>query len=164
LIPTLLQLISPSSAASPVVRLAAAIYLKNRVKSSWRAPAPPSAFSTAKPQPYTPIPPSDRQSLKTNILPLLAALASDPASEKVKAQVAEVLGKVVDADYPDDWPGLMDEIVVLLGGAEGQVEAGLRATVNVFSSLRFVYFFRIGSFKRDGVGRRETQGCGAAGS
>lgn len=46
------------------------------------------------------------------------------------------MGKVVDVDYPDEWPGLMDEIVAMLGGDEGQVEAGLRASVNVFSSLR----------------------------
>lgn len=139
LLPTLLQLISPASAASPVVRLAASIYLKNRIKSSWRAPLPASQYSapsSSKPPAYTPIPPSDRQSLKTNLLPLLAALASDPASSAVKAQVAETLGKVVDVDYPDEWPGLMDEVLGMLGGDEGQVEAGLRASVNVFSSLR----------------------------
>lgn len=85
---------------------------------------------------YVPIPPSDRQSLKTNILPLLAALSADTDSTQVKAQVAAVLSKVVDNDYPDNWPGLMDEIVTLLGGGEGQVEAGLRATVEVFSCLR----------------------------
>ncbi len=85
---------------------------------------------------YLPIPPSDRQSLKTNILPLLAALSADQDSAAVKAQVAAVLSKVVDNDYPDNWPGLMDEIVVLLAGGEGQIEAGLRATVEVFSCLR----------------------------
>lgn len=87
---------------------------------------------------YIPIPPSDRQSLKQNILPLLAALSADADSAAVKAQVAAVLSKVVDNDYPDNWPGLMEEIVVLLGGSEGQVEAGLRATVEVFSCLRSV--------------------------
>lgn len=137
--PTLLQLVSPASAASPVVRLAASIYLKNRVKSSWRQPPPPSVYAAAKPAsstPYTPIPPSDKQSLKSNLLPLLSALASDPASGAVKAQVGEVLQKVVEADFPEDWPGLMDEISSLLAGNEGQVEAGLRASMNVFSSLR----------------------------
>lgn len=137
LLPTLLQLISPSSIAPPVVRLAAAIYLKNRVKSSWRAPLPPSAYAASvKPPPYTPIPPSDRQSLKTNVLPLLAALAGDQASARVKEQVGEVLAKVVEVDYPEEWPGLVEEIGALLAGNEGQVEAGLRATVDVFSSLR----------------------------
>ena len=120
-----------------MVRLAASIYLKNRVKSSWRAPLPPSAYAASvKPPPYTAIPPSDRQSLKTNLLPLLAALAGDAGSNAVKAQVAEALGKIVDIDFPNEWPGLTDEIMTLLGGNEGQVEAGLRATVNVFSSLR----------------------------
>lgn len=134
LIPTLLQLVSPSSAASGVVRLAGSIYLKNRITNSWRAPT--SNLPQHLSKNYVPIPPSDRQSLKTNILPLLAALSADPQSAAVKAQVAAVLSKVVDNDYPDNWPGLMDEIVVLLGGGEGQIEAGLRATVEVFSCLR----------------------------
>jgi hypothetical protein len=134
LIPTLLQLISPTSPASGVVRLAAAIYLKNRISSSWRVPTSQTPSHLGKN--YVAIPPSDRQSLKTNILPLLAALSADAESTQVKAQVAAVLSKVVDNDYPDNWPGLMDEIVVLLGGGEGQIEAGLRATVEVFSCLR----------------------------
>lgn len=67
---------------------------------------------------------------------MLAALAGDAGSNAVKAQVAEALGKIVDIDFPNEWPGLTDEIMTLLGGNEGQVEAGLRATVNVFSSLR----------------------------
>lgn len=134
MIPTLLQLVSPSSAASAVVRLAGAIYLKNRINTSWRTPTSHSPQHLSKG--YVPIPPSDRQSLKTNILPLLAALAADADSQAVKAQVGAVLSKVVDNDYPDNWPGLMDEIVVLLGGGEGQVEAGLRAAVEVFSCLR----------------------------
>ena len=117
-----------------MVRLAASIYLKNRITSSWRVPTSTTPSHLGKG--YTPIPPSDRQALKTNILPLLAALAADAESAQVKAQVAAVLSKVVDNDYPDNWPGLMDETMVLLGGSEGQIEAGLRATVEVFSCLR----------------------------
>ncbi|GAA5935374.1 hypothetical protein JCM1841_001937 [Sporobolomyces salmonicolor] len=146
LLPTLLQLISPSSSFSEVVRLAAAIYLKNRLRSSWKAPlnpsssASPAAIAAAqKSSTYVPIPPSDRQSVKTNLLPLYAALASDASSGKVKEQVGEGLGKVVECDFPDDWPGLMDEIKVMLGGNEGQVEAGLRASMEVFNSMRYAY-------------------------
>ncbi|GAA5868463.1 hypothetical protein JCM1840_007004 [Sporobolomyces johnsonii] len=146
LLPTLLQLISPSSSFSEVVRLAAAIYLKNRLRSSWKAPlnpssnASPAAIAAAqKSTPYVPIPPSDRQSVKTNLLPLYAALASDAGSGKVKEQVGEGLSKVVECDFPDDWPGLMDEIKVMLGGNEGQVEAGLRASMEVFNSMRYAY-------------------------
>ncbi|SCV67913.1 BQ2448_5524 [Microbotryum intermedium] len=145
LIPTLLQLIAPSSAASPVVRLAASIYLKNRVKSSWRIPAadPSTASSSTTPPTrthYTPIPSSDRLSLKTNLLPLLTSLANDHShgNEKVKAQVAHVLDKVVSIDYPKDWPGLGHEIQQLLAtGEQARIEAGLRASVCVFSALRF---------------------------
>ncbi|GAA5932308.1 uncharacterized protein JCM15063_001186 [Sporobolomyces koalae] len=146
LLPTLLQLISPSSSFSEVVRLAAAIYLKNRLASSWKNPlnpssnASPAAIATAqRSSTFVAIPASDRQSVKTNLIPLYAALASDPASAKAKEQVGEALRKVVECDFPDNWPGLVDEIKVMLAGDEGQVEAGLRASMAVFSSMRFAY-------------------------
>ncbi|KDE03158.1 hypothetical protein MVLG_06352 [Microbotryum lychnidis-dioicae p1A1 Lamole] len=144
LIPTLLQLIAPSSSASPVVRLAASIYLKNRVKSSWRIPSPSSLPSSSTHHStrtnYTPIPSSDRVSLKTNLLPLLNSLANDHSqgNDKVKTQVAQVLDKVVSIDYPKDWPGLGQEIQHLLAtGEQAGIEAGLRSSVCVFSALRF---------------------------
>lgn len=134
---------SPSSStSSPVVRLAAAIYLKNRIQSSWRIPLNPSelhAPPTTKATPYTAIPPSDRQALKSNILPLLAALAKDEASAAVKLQVTAVLAKIVDCDYTKgDWPGLVEEAGALLGGGEGEIEAGLRATVEILRGFRLV--------------------------
>lgn len=133
----MLQLIAPSPSSTAAVRLAAAIYLKNRISSSWRPPPPASVLATLSPTArYTAIPPSDRQALKTNILPLLAQLASDPTSNAVKLQIAAVLGKVIDADFPDDWPGLVAEVGALLSAGEGEVEAGLRATVEVLRTFR----------------------------
>ncbi|GAA6059439.1 hypothetical protein JCM10212_005378 [Sporobolomyces blumeae] len=146
LLPTLLQLISPTSSFSDVVRLAAAIYLKNRLRTSWKDPLNPSSnaspatiASAQKASTFVAIPLSDRQSVKTNLIPLYAALASDPSSAKVKEQVGEGLAKVVECDFPADWPGLVDEIKVMLAGDEGQVEAGLRASMAVFSSMRYAY-------------------------
>ncbi|GAA5829387.1 hypothetical protein JCM11251_005030 [Rhodosporidiobolus azoricus] len=143
---SLLQLVSPSSSFSPVVRLAAAIYLKNRLRSSWKTPLPPSQYASPsavaaaqKSSSFASIPPSDRQSVKTNLLSLYAALASDPGSAKVKEQVGEGLSKVVECDFPEEWPGLVDEVKVLLAGNEGQVEAGLRATMEIFNSLRYAH-------------------------
>lgn len=135
LIPTLLQLISPTSSYDATVRLSAAIYLKNRAATSWRVRLP-STTGGSTPAGYVAIPPSDRQALKTNILPLLAALTTDPASVKVKAQVATVLSKIVDVDYPTDWPGLVDETAVLLTQGEGAVEAGLQASVEILRWFR----------------------------
>jgi hypothetical protein len=144
---SLLQLVSPSSSFSPVVRLAAAIYLKNRLRSSWKAPLPPSQHASPasiaaaqKTSSYIAIPPSDRQTVKTNLLSLYAALASDPESAKVKEQIGEGLSKVVECDFPEHWPGLVDEVKALLAGNEGQVEAGLRATMEIFNSLRCAFF------------------------
>lgn len=138
LLPTLLQLISPQAvSSSAVVRLAAAIYLKNRVNTSWRAPSPPSPHTHyVRTTPYTAIPPSDRLALKLNILPLLAALAQDPTGVPVKQQMEVVLAKVIEADYPENWPGLGDEVMALLSKGEGEVDAGLRAIVLVIRNLR----------------------------
>ena len=133
LIPALLQLVSPSDNPS-VVRLAAAIYLKNRITSSWRI----SAAHAETQAPFTAIPPSDRQSIKTNILPLLAAVAAD-GETGIQQQIEATLAKVIECDFPNDWPTLIDEIVLLLdSGNEGQVEAGLRATCEIERGFRCV--------------------------
>ncbi|KAM0754334.1 ARM repeat-containing protein [Meredithblackwellia eburnea MCA 4105] len=138
LLSTLLQLVSPASNYSTPVRLAAAIYIKNRVNSSWRDAPPPSVLATLSASSrYIDIPPSDRQALKTNILPLLAALAKDASGGAIKLQIAAVLGKVVDADFPEDWPGLVGEVASLLSSGEGEIEAGLRATVEILRTFRY---------------------------
>lgn len=144
LLPTLLQLVSPSPSSSPVVRLATAIYLKNRIKSSWRQPLEPSVYASPatvaaaqKASTFVKIPPADRQSVKSNLIPLYAALAADPDGAKVKEQVGEALSRVIECDFPEHWPSLVDEVKVMLAGDEGQVEAGLRASIEVFNSLRY---------------------------
>ncbi|GJN87375.1 hypothetical protein Rhopal_000324-T1 [Rhodotorula paludigena] len=147
LLPTLLQLISPSSSSSPVVRLAAAIYLKNRIKSSWRAPLEPSPYASpasvaaaSRSSTFVEIPPADRQSVKANLIPLYAALAGDAVdSAKVKEQVGEALSRVIECDFPEQWPTLVDEVKAMLAGDQGQVEAGLRATMEVFNSMRYMH-------------------------
>ncbi|KWU42562.1 ARM repeat-containing protein [Rhodotorula sp. JG-1b] len=158
LLPTLLQLVAPAGAgpqtpSTPVVRLAAAIYLKNRIRSSWKPlPSDPSSSSSllqpptrTTQQPSVPIPPSDRQSLKTNLIPLYAALSADSVenSAKVKEQVGEALAKVIECEFPHEWPGLVQEIQGMLGATyqpgdgNGNVEAGLRATAEVFNTMRY---------------------------
>lgn len=157
MLPTLLQLVAPAGAgpqtpSTPVVRLAAAIYLKNRIRSSWKPlPSDPSSSSLLQPatrttsQPSVPIPPSDRQSLKTNLIPLYAALSADSVenSAKVKEQVGEALAKVIECEFPHEWPNLIQEIQGMLGTSyqagdgNGNVEAGLRATAEVFNTMRY---------------------------
>ncbi|BGP23398.1 nonsense-mediated mRNA decay protein [Rhodotorula toruloides] len=146
LLPTLLQLISPSSSSSSVVRLAAAIYFKNRIRSSWRSPLEPSPFASPaavaaaqKASIFVAIPASDRQSVKSSLIPLYAALAADPSSSKVKEQIGEVLSKVIECDFPAEWPGLVDEVKTMLAGNEGQIEAGLRVAMEVLNCLRYAH-------------------------
>jgi hypothetical protein len=71
---------------------------------------------------------------------LLALLASLAGDKSIKGQVGAVVGKVVDADFPDDWPGLVEEVQNYLKGDEGQLEAGLVASVEIFRTFRFVPF------------------------
>lgn len=104
-------------------------------------PLIPAATPAAVKRSYAAIPLSDRQSLKTNILPLIAALSSAEVGENgggaaIKVQMCTVLGKMVDTDFPDDWPTLIDEISRLLQGNEGEVEAGLRGAVEVMRGFR----------------------------
>ncbi|KAI5474959.1 hypothetical protein MNV49_002143 [Pseudohyphozyma bogoriensis] len=133
LVPSLLQLVSPSPSTTIPVRLASSIYLKNRITSSWRIPT----SSSSTPSKYVAIPASDRQALKTNLLPLLSALCGDESSKAVKLQIGAVLGKVVDNDFPAEWPGLVDEVKQCLSGNEGSVEAGLLATVEILRGFRY---------------------------
>lgn len=169
LIPTLLQLVAPSATPAPV-RLAGAIYLKNRIMSSWRIQSAsqrellnttsPDAgaealLATTRKIVYTPIPLADRQSLKTNILPLISALSTAEQAEQaaaetpgpplgasagngiVKSQMALILGKMIEVDFPHEWPTLVEEIsVCLVNGDQGLLEAGLRGALQVLRGFK----------------------------
>lgn len=55
----------------------------------------------------------------------------------MKLQVAFILTKVIEADYHETWPSLGEEILATLrAGGEGEIEAGLRATVAVIRTIR----------------------------
>ena len=138
----IVQLISSAKGDNAqVVRLAAAIYLKNRVFSSWQAPILTGA-PTNKISPYTPIAESDRQALKGSILPLVAELSGSPDAHAIKLQMAATLSKLIDYDHPGKWQGIIGEVENLLSGNEGQVEAGLRAAVDIMRSFRSAFWIR----------------------
>ncbi|KAI8978716.1 ARM repeat-containing protein [Trametes punicea] len=108
-------------------RQAAAVYLKNRVYSSY--------FIDQQSRPdQTPIATSDRNNLKATILPLIA---SSP-SRAITVQLAGALKNVVARDFPEQWPTLVEDVKKLLAsGNVNEVHAGCVATLEMVRAFRF---------------------------
>ena len=109
-------------------RQAAAVYLKNRVYSSY------FIDTTARPD-QVPIPPSDRNNLKSSIIPLIA---SSP-SRAITVQLAGALKNVVARDFPEEWPTLVEEVKKLLSsGNIREVHAGCVTALEMIRAFRYV--------------------------
>ncbi|CDO69881.1 hypothetical protein BN946_scf184884.g40 [Trametes cinnabarina] len=123
-----LQIIGNDSVDIPT-RQAAAVYLKNRVYSSYFV----DQVSTSRPD-QTPIPLSDRNNLKASILPLLA---SSP-SRAITVQLAGALKNVVARDFPEHWPSLVEDVKKLLASSNvNEVHAGCVAALEMVRAFRF---------------------------
>ncbi|KAJ8518430.1 hypothetical protein ONZ45_g4489 [Pleurotus djamor] len=124
LITALLQIIGADT-VDIATRQACAVWLKNRV------------FTHYNPEPSTervPIPASDKQALKASVFQLISA----SPSRSISLQLANTLKNLVVNDYPDHWPGLIDEVKRLLAsGAVRDVHAGCLASLEVIRAFRF---------------------------
>ncbi|KAI0754790.1 ARM repeat-containing protein [Daedaleopsis nitida] len=108
-------------------RQAAAVYLKNRVYSSY------FVDTNARPD-QVPIPPSDRNNLKASVLPLIAA----SPNRAITVQLAGALKNVVARDFPEQWPSLVAEVKKLLdSGNIREVHAGCVAALEMVRAFRF---------------------------
>ncbi|TBU59052.1 ARM repeat-containing protein [Dichomitus squalens] len=108
-------------------RQAAAVYLKNRVYSSY------FVDTNARPD-QVPIPPSDRNNLKASVLPLIAT----SPSRAITVQLAGALKNVVARDFPEQWPNLAEEVKKLLAsGNIRDVHAGCVAALEMVRAFRF---------------------------
>ncbi|KZT65852.1 ARM repeat-containing protein [Daedalea quercina L-15889] len=107
---------------------AAAVYLKNRVYTSY-------FVEPVNPRPdQVPIAPSDRNALKASLLPLLATSPSN----LITVQLANTLKNIVARDFPDNWPDLLDNVKRMLGsGNIREVSAGCVATLEMVRAFRF---------------------------
>ncbi|EIW81171.1 ARM repeat-containing protein [Coniophora puteana RWD-64-598 SS2] len=122
-----LQIIA-SNEVDLTVRQACAVYLKNRIHTSWTIDA-----ARARPE-QVPIPPSDREACKRAVLRLLAGAPSS----RVRAQLASALKDLVSAEFPAQWPALLDEVKALLASGDVQeVSAGCVACLEVIRAFRF---------------------------
>lgn len=64
------------------------------------------------------------------------------ALPKTRVHIAAALGAVIRADFPQKWPGLIDDIKGLLGNGESsdvnRLSAGLTALLEVVRAFRRV--------------------------
>ncbi|KDQ62833.1 hypothetical protein JAAARDRAFT_30743 [Jaapia argillacea MUCL 33604] len=127
MIAALIQIISADT-VDLATRQACAVYLKNRVSTSY-------FIDPARSTPdQTPIPQSDRDALKASILPILAA----SPSRSITLQLSVTLKGIVSHDYPEKWPGLLDDVKKLLGSGDlHHVGAGCVAALEMVKAFRF---------------------------
>ncbi|KAL1950524.1 hypothetical protein VTO73DRAFT_5648 [Trametes versicolor] len=126
MVTTVLQIIGNDNVDLPT-RQAAAVYLKNRVYSSY------FVDTVARPD-QAPISPTDRNNLKMSILPLIAA----SASRAITVQLAGALKNVVARDFPEQWPNLVDDVKKLLAsGNVNEVHAGCVTILEMVRAFRF---------------------------
>ncbi|EJD50497.1 ARM repeat-containing protein [Auricularia subglabra TFB-10046 SS5] len=110
------------------VRLACAVYLKNRIRRAY-------FVDPDKPLPdQNPILPSDRNAIRQHIFPLIVAAPT----RSIRAPLAECLRSLISHDYPEKWPTLLDEIKALLQSARIQeVVAGCVAVLELAKAFRY---------------------------
>lgn len=103
----------------------AGVYLKNRINRGW-APVEESAQRT-------PIPESEKPGFRERLIP---ALASTPAN--VRAQLVPLMQKILQNDFPEQWPNFLDITLQLLGGGDANsVYAGLQCLLAICRVYRF---------------------------
>ncbi|PPQ95282.1 hypothetical protein CVT26_014856 [Gymnopilus dilepis] len=108
-------------------RQACSVWLKNRVHSTYSL-----EVSRRPDQPV--ISASEREALRINVLPLLAA----SPSRSISVQLANTLKSIVAHDFPNKWPTLGQEIKRLLTSNDvREVHAGCIATLEAVRAFRF---------------------------
>ena len=108
-------------------RQACSVWLKNRVHNSY-------ALEVSRRADQTVIAESEREALRINILPLLAA----SPSRSISLQLANTLRSVVAHDFPTKWRGLVGEIKRLLTSSNvSELHAGCLATLEAVRAFRY---------------------------
>ncbi|KAF8886227.1 armadillo-type protein [Gymnopilus junonius] len=108
-------------------RQACSVWLKNRVHSSY-------SLEVSRRPDQVVISASEREALRINVLPLLAA----SPSRSISVQLANTLKSIVAHDFPVRWPNLGREIKHLLTSNNvREVHAGCVATVEAVRAFRF---------------------------
>ncbi|KIK08065.1 hypothetical protein K443DRAFT_672947 [Laccaria amethystina LaAM-08-1] len=126
MIAALLQIVATNN-IDIATRQACAVWLKNRVRNAY-------SIETSRRPDQVLIAQSDRDALKINILPLLAA----SPSRSITLQLATALKSIVAHDFPHNWPSLLGDIKRLLSSTEiNEVHAGCNAALEAVRAFRF---------------------------
>lgn len=76
---------------------------------------------------------SDRQALKSHLIPLIISTQS----RQIKTPVSQALRYVIAEDFPKNWPNLLDDTKRLLASSEiRQVETGLLVLLEIIRAFR----------------------------
>ncbi|KAJ5725613.1 uncharacterized protein N7483_006970 [Penicillium malachiteum] len=107
------------------VQLSAGVYLKNRISRGWA----PAEENPSRPS----IPEAEKPGFRERLIP---ALASTPPN--VRAQLVPLLQKILQNDFPEQWPEFMDLTLQLLGTNDANtVYAGLQCLLAICRVYRF---------------------------
>ncbi|KAL8812282.1 MAG: hypothetical protein Q9223_001152 [Gallowayella weberi] len=118
------------------IRLSTAVYLKNRVSRAWTA--------GEEHQLHKPIADVEKIDLRNRLLPILASVPSS-----IRSQLIPTLQKVLQSDFPSQWPDFMDITMQLLSsGNADQVFAGLHCLLAICRIYRFKSGDHRGDFNR----------------
>jgi importin-7 len=106
------------------------VWLKNRVHTNY------STDSTTPRRPDSqPVANSDRDALRTHILPLLAA----SPSRSITVQLAHTLKNIVAHDFPTRWPELLPALRAMLTSTNiREVHAGCVGVLEAIRAFRLV--------------------------
>ncbi|KAL0575166.1 Nonsense-mediated mRNA decay protein 5 [Marasmius crinis-equi] len=124
---TLLKIIATDSVDIPT-RQACSVWVKNRVASHFHLETRVDHADR------NPMPQSDENALRSNLLPLLV----ESPSRIISLQLASALKDIVSTDFPGVWPSLLDDIKKLLQSTEiRELRAGCLATLVTVKAFRF---------------------------
>ena len=106
-------------------RLAAAVYLKNRVTRGWQ---PGEEYPNT-----TPIREEEKAGVRHRLLPILAA-----AQPQIRQQLIPLLQRILQHDFPENWPNFMDITMQLLSTNDApSVFAGLHCLLAICRVYRY---------------------------
>ncbi|ELU39618.1 karyopherin [Rhizoctonia solani AG-1 IA] len=111
------------------VRQAAVVFLKNAVARGYKS----SNVPVQQQLPAPPVPDADKQVIKQHILPLIVA----SPNRAIRIQLAAILKTLVSHDFPERWPGFMENVVQLLQSDRSEsVFGGMTALLEIFKTYR----------------------------
>ncbi|GAA5958061.1 hypothetical protein JCM21900_003574 [Sporobolomyces salmonicolor] len=120
--PLVLQLTQDAS-AQKAVRQSAALSFKNWIKANWATEEAPTPLTTAT-----------AEALKQSIVSIMIALSAEPA---LQVQIGEAIAIMAEADFPDQWENLVDQLVQPLSPTDFVVNnAVLQTAHSIFRRWR----------------------------